>query len=71
VKPAEATIFLLLPTPKLCESMFLGASSVEPFRFTPFGRKPLQTAHEAAGEALLNGALVGNHETNLLSLVSP
>jgi hypothetical protein len=38
--------------------MFLGASSVKPFHFTPFGRKQLQIAPEAAGEALLNGALV-------------
>jgi len=28
---------------------------VEPFYFTPFGRKRLQTAHEAAGETLPNG----------------
>jgi hypothetical protein len=27
---------------------------VEPFHFTPFGRKWLQTAPEAAGEALPN-----------------
>ena len=31
---------------------------MEPFHFTPFGRKRLQTAPEAAGEALPNGALV-------------
>ena len=48
--------FLLLPIPKLCESTFLGASSVEPFYFTPFGRKRLQAAPEAAREALPNEA---------------
>ena len=58
MKPKEATIFLLLPTPKLYESTFLGASLVEPFYFTPFGRKQLQTAPEAVGEALPNGALI-------------
>ena len=36
--------------------MFLGASSVEPFYFTPFDRKRLQAAPEAAREALPNGA---------------
>ena len=34
-----------------CESMFLGASPVKLFHFTPFGRKRLQTASEAGGEA--------------------
>ena len=48
--------FWLLPTPKLCESTFLGALSVEPFPFTSFGKKRLQTAPEAAGEALPNRA---------------
>ena len=38
--------------------MFLGALQVKLFYFTPFGRKRLQTAPEAAGEALPNGALV-------------
>ena len=37
--------------------MFLGASQVKLFYFTPFGRKRLQTAPEAGGEALPNGAL--------------
>jgi hypothetical protein len=37
--------------------MFLKASSVELFYFTPFDRKWLQTAPEAAGEALPNGAM--------------
>jgi len=36
--------------------MFLGASLVEPFYFTPFGTKRLQTAPEAAGEAVPNTA---------------
>jgi len=44
--------FCLLPILKLCESTFLGASSVEPFYFTLFGRKWLQTASKAAREAL-------------------
>jgi hypothetical protein len=35
--------------------MFLGAPSVEPFYFISFGRKRLQMAPEAAGEALPNG----------------
>jgi hypothetical protein len=48
---------LLFPIPKLYESTFLEASSVEPFHFIPFERKLLQTAPEAAGEALPNGAL--------------
>jgi len=39
--------------------MFLGASLVEPFYFIPFGKKQLQTALEAAGEVLPNGALIG------------
>ena len=30
---------------------------MEPFYFTPFGTKRLQTAPEAAGEAVPNGAL--------------
>jgi hypothetical protein len=38
--------------------MFLGASQVKLFYFTLFGRKRLQTAPEADGEALPNGALV-------------
>jgi hypothetical protein len=38
--------------------MFLGASQVKLFYFTLFGRKRLQTAPEAGGEALPNGALV-------------
>ena len=38
--------------------MFLGASPVKLFHFTPFGRKRLQTAPEAGGEALPNGALI-------------
>jgi len=38
--------------------MFLGASPVKLFYFTLFGRKRLQTAPEAVGEALPNGALV-------------
>jgi hypothetical protein len=37
--------------------MFLGVSLVKPFYFTPFGTKRLQTAHEAAGKAVPNGAL--------------
>jgi hypothetical protein len=53
VKLGEATIFSSFSP---CESIFLRASSVEPFYFTPFGRKRLQTAPEAAGEALPNGA---------------
>jgi hypothetical protein len=53
VKP----LFWLLPTLNLYESMFLGASPVEPFYLTPFGRKRLQMNHEAGGEALPNGAL--------------
>jgi len=36
--------------------MFLEALLVEPFYFTPFGTKRLQTASEAAGEAVPNGA---------------
>jgi hypothetical protein len=39
--------------------MILGASSMEPFYFTLFGRKRLQTAPKAAGEALSNRASVG------------
>jgi phage-related baseplate assembly protein len=31
---------------------------VEPFYFTPFSRKRLQTVPEAAGEALPNGAYI-------------
>jgi len=38
--------------------MFLGASLMELFYFTPFGTKQLQTAPEAAGEAAPNGALI-------------
>ena len=38
--------------------MFLEASQVKLFYFTPFGRKRLQTAPEAGGEALPNGALI-------------
>jgi len=38
--------------------MFLGASQVKLFYFTPFGRKRLQTAPEAGGEALPNEALI-------------
>jgi hypothetical protein len=30
-EPGETTIFWLLPTPKVCESIILGAPSVEPF----------------------------------------
>jgi hypothetical protein len=41
--------------------MFLGALSVEPFHFTPFGRKRLQTAPEAAEETLPNGASMVFH----------
>ena len=37
----EKPLFLAPFHPKLCESIFLGASSVEPFYFTPFGRKRL------------------------------
>ena len=44
-------------SPNHCESMFLEASLVKLFHFTPFGRKWLQTAPEAGGEALPNGAL--------------
>jgi len=55
-EPGEATFFLLHPTPNHCESMFLGASQVKLFYFTPFGRKRLQTAPEAGGEDLPNGA---------------
>ena len=55
-EPGEATFFLLHPTPNHCESMFLGASQVKLFYFTPFGRKRLQTAPEAGGEARQNGA---------------
>jgi hypothetical protein len=54
VKPGEATIFYSFPPPKLCESTFLGASSVESFYFTLFGRKRLQAAPEAAEKALSN-----------------
>jgi hypothetical protein len=36
--------------------MFLGALCLKLFHFTPFGRKWLQTAPEAAEEALPNGA---------------
>jgi hypothetical protein len=39
--------------------MFLGASPVKPFYFTPFGRKRLKTAPEASEEALPNGAING------------
>ena len=56
VKLREATIFGSFPPPKLCESTFSGASSVELFYFTLFGRKRLQAAPEAAREALPNGA---------------
>jgi hypothetical protein len=38
--------------------MFLGASPVKPFHFTPFGRKWLQTAPKASEEVLPNGAMV-------------
>ena len=38
--------------------MFLGASQVKLFYFTPFGRKLLQTAPKVGGEALPNKALV-------------
>jgi hypothetical protein len=55
-EPGEATIFWLLLTPKVCESMISGAPEVKPFYFIPFGRKRLQTAPEAAGEALPNRA---------------
>jgi len=51
--------FWLLPTKKLCESTFLGTSSVEPFYFTLFGRKRLQAAPEVAREALPNGTVAG------------
>jgi hypothetical protein len=34
--------------------MFLEASSVKPFYFTPFDRKWFQTTSEAVGEALPN-----------------
>jgi hypothetical protein len=37
--------------------MFLGASPVKLFHFTPFGRKQLQTAPEAGEEAMPNRAL--------------
>jgi hypothetical protein len=37
--------------------MFLGASLLELFYFTPFGTKRLQTASEAAKEAVPNRAL--------------
>ena len=57
-EPGEATFFLLHPTQNHYESMFLGASQVKLFYFTPFGRKRLQTASEAGGEALPNGALL-------------
>jgi len=40
--------------------MFLGASSVKLFHFTPFDRKRLQTAPEAGGEAQSNEALYLN-----------
>ena len=60
MKPEEATIFWLIPTSKLYESTFLGVLSVEPFHFTLFDRKWLQTAPEAAGEALPNGAYISN-----------
>ena len=56
-KPGETTFFLLHSTPNHCESMFLGASPVKLFHFTPFGRKRPQTAPEAGGETLPNGAL--------------
>jgi hypothetical protein len=41
--------------------MFSEASLVEPFYFTPFGTKQLQTAPEAAGEAMPNRALFDKH----------
>ena len=47
----EATFFWLHPTPNHYESMFLGASPVKLFHFTPFDKKQLQTAPEADGEA--------------------
>jgi len=53
----EKPLFLLLHALKLCESMLLEALLVEPFYFTPFSRKWLQTAPKAAGEAVSNGAL--------------
>jgi hypothetical protein len=48
--------FWLHPSPFLSLSTFLGAPCLKPFYFTPFGRKRLQTAPEAAGEALPNRA---------------
>jgi len=54
-EPGKATFFWLHPTPNHCESMFLRASPVKLFHFTPFGRKRLQTAPEVGKEALPNG----------------
>jgi hypothetical protein len=56
-KSGEATFFLLHPTSNHCESMFLGASPMKPFHFTPFSKKRLQTVPEAGEEAMPNGAL--------------
>jgi len=42
--------------------MFLGASPVKLFHFTPFSRKRLQTAPEAGEEALPNGAIMFSKE---------
>jgi hypothetical protein len=42
---------------------------VEPFYFTPFGTKRLQTAPEATGEAMPNGALVRIFLFGLVELV--
>jgi len=58
MKFGEFTIFGLFTPPKLYESTFLGISLVEPFYFTPFDRKRLQTAPEAVGEAVPNGAIL-------------
>jgi hypothetical protein len=54
-EPGKATIFSSFSHPKTCESIFLGASTVELFHSIPFGRKRLQTTREVAGEALPNG----------------
>ena len=45
--------------------MFLGASQVKLFYFTPFSRKRLQTAPEAGEEALPNGALLYHLDEHL------
>jgi hypothetical protein len=50
--------FLLHLTSNNYESIFLGASPVKSFHFTPFGRKRLQTAAKAGEKTLPNGTEV-------------